>query len=853
MPRNRRLWVPLGAVFVLIVSFSSSAGAADRRPADDIGGYALFATDGDILWYGATAMPAGGQVGANGGAVRFLDSTEASAEAFLAAAAVVEVQGASHVTAVATDNLLLGEQAVVDSVTALDGRRLVADATLPAIDEIECGGESITVTSGNSPLLLAPGRYDTITVTMNQRIELVEGGHYELCRLHLNRGSSVLVHGDNRIYLRDFLSTEARVRMEGAGACGARWVATGVIDSGTPNSAAFDFGDGNGSSNRALIAGQFLTPGRIAMEQHNDYVGRFWAGDILAGPESDISRTLSDCTAAYCGDGNLDPGEDCDDGNNREGDCCSADCRIATEGAACDDGSFCTAVDTCDAEGRCRGTGDPCAGPDGDGNCSETCNPATGACDGPDPFGSVCDDGLFCNGADRCEAGVCTGVGPAPCGGADGDGDCRESCDEAARSCTAPDPLGSACNDGAFCTTADRCREGGVCAGDNAPPCPGPDGDGNCRESCNEDADDCTAPDPAGTSCSDGLFCTTTDTCDAGGQCLGSGDPCAVADGDANCREACDEATRTCAGLDPDGTPCEDGVACTTGDTCSLGTCLSGAESSCDDANPCTDDYCDLAGGCTHAFNNAPCDDGDACTLVDRCEQGVCRGGEPVNCEDGDLCSVDSCDPRDGTCSSALIPDLSCNEEGDARTRFSMPFTPASPTSTAALTAMWRGVRDGRPTGRAELADPTSGGSWALCVFDTDAGRNDLRYRIELDAAGLDKRAWKRRETQSKLVYKLRAPHGTAGGASKAKMIVDRHDRAILKLAAGANVGCKADCRAKFAPPAPISDERLFAMEPETLVQWKSSAGGCWSARYVEARENTPLGFAAAMRSKSRE
>jgi hypothetical protein len=52
----------------------------------------------------------------------------------------------------------------------------------------------------------------------------------------------------------------------------------------------------------------------------------------------------------------------------------------------------------------------------------------------------------------------------SPCPGPDGDGDCAESCDEAADACTAADPDDSACNDGDACTQADACVAG-VCAG----------------------------------------------------------------------------------------------------------------------------------------------------------------------------------------------------------------------------------------------------------------------------------------------------------------------------------------------------------------------------------------------------
>lgn len=814
----------------------------------DIGNYVVFALSGDLLWHGAASMPDNALIGANSGSVHILDSTSAQQPGFAVAASHVEVQGLSQISRVVSDTLVLGEQAAVLEHSQLERAVLLEPEKLPVIEAIACGGANITVTSGNSPYRLEPGRYDTITVTMNQRLELVEGGRYELCRMNLNRGSSILVHADNTIALRDFLSSEARVRMEGDGACAARWIATGVIDSGAPNSAAFDFGDGNGANNRALIAGQFLTNGRIAMEQHNDYVGRFWGGDILAGPESVVSRTVAKCSAPQCGDGDLDPGEACDDGNNAEGDCCSALCSLAAPSSPCDDGLFCTADDRCDDQGSCLGTGSPCTGNDGDADCAESCNEELGACNGPDPFGSPCDDGLFCNGLDRCEAGQCVGSGNSPCAGPDGDADCAESCDEASRSCTGPDPLGSVCDDSAFCTTNDRCREGGICAGDPEGVCPGADGDGDCSESCNEATQDCTAPDPFGVGCNDDLFCTLTDTCNAAGECRGQGDPCSGPDGDVDCSESCNESEQACTAPDPEGAGCDDGVSCSVGDQCSLGVCLSGEERGCNDANPCTDDFCDANGGCTSVFNEAPCDDGNACTLLDRCERGVCVGTTPVDCEDGDLCTVDSCDPRDGSCTSALIPATTCNEDGDGRTRFEIPFTPAARNGTASLTALWRGVRNGQPTERSQFADPTSGESWALCVFDTLDGKPELRYRLDLDASDVNERAWKRRETQNKLVYKLRDPLGNAGGASKARMILDRHNRAILKLAAGANVGCKPPCRDKFQSPEPVNDDQLFSMEPDTVVQWSSSAGACWSSRFLEAKENTAASFNARLR-----
>jgi cysteine-rich repeat protein len=58
-----------------------------------------------------------------------------------------------------------------------------------------------------------------------------------------------------------------------------------------------------------------------------------------------------------CGNDNLDPGEQCDDGNTLDGDCCAHDCTFEAAGSPCDDGIACTSQDACDGAGLCRGGG----------------------------------------------------------------------------------------------------------------------------------------------------------------------------------------------------------------------------------------------------------------------------------------------------------------------------------------------------------------------------------------------------------------------------------------------------------------------------------------------------------------
>ncbi|HZR84182.1 MAG TPA: myxococcus cysteine-rich repeat containing protein [Candidatus Binatia bacterium] len=68
--------------------------------------------------------------------------------------------------------------------------------------------------------------------------------------------------------------------------------------------------------------------------------------------------------SGLCGNGQLDPGEQCDDGNTASGDCCSATCHFEAAGSSCpDDGDACT-TEQCDGAGTCQHA----ALPDSDGD-----------------------------------------------------------------------------------------------------------------------------------------------------------------------------------------------------------------------------------------------------------------------------------------------------------------------------------------------------------------------------------------------------------------------------------------------------------------------------------------------------
>ena len=70
---------------------------------------------------------------------------------------------------------------------------------------------------------------------------------------------------------------------------------------------------------------------------------------------------------------------------------------------------------------------------------------------------------------------------------------------------------------------------------------------------------------------------------------------------------------------------------------------------------------------------DAECADGNACNGVETCVAGSCTPGTPINCDDGQFCTLDTCDPASGTCGHPPNPcgdgdgctADSCDEAGD--------------------------------------------------------------------------------------------------------------------------------------------------------------------------------------------
>ncbi len=315
----------------------------------------------------------------------------------------------------------------------------------------------------------------------------------------------------------------------------------------------------------------------------------------------------------------------------------------------------------------------------------------SGGCSGPipEPF-LACVDDLQCPGG-RCIDGLCvlvptadvppdgsiddagkSDVGPIPCTDKD---DCptigapclETTCDEGVCQ-LAPLPAETSCTSQGVCPAPGSCA-GGACVPSGAP--------------CDDD-NPCTADQCTGAGCNhvtflDGTYCETDDVpctseacvagackatlveswCRVGAQCFQAGataptDPC----------RACDPATSQTTWTLRTSGACDDGDACTTETACDdAGTCV-GEPVNCQDNNLCTDDVCLQAMGCVHLSNAVTCTDTDPCTEDGTCTDGACTFAATMDCDDENPCTQDTCAkgvgcvhaPADSPCTADTDP-----------------------------------------------------------------------------------------------------------------------------------------------------------------------------------------------------
>ena len=321
-------------------------------------------------------------------------------------------------------------------------------------------------------------------------------------------------------------------------------------------------------------------------------------------------------------------------------------------GACCDPKEVCAGLD-CGDDG-CGGSCGDCPAEHSclEGICVPDCLPecedkecGDDGCEGSCGECAAGDKCLEDEGAATCEADCQQLCGGKQCGSAGEEEEC--ACGE--------------CDDGHACTD-DSCTLGGVClfvfnsaACDDGNPCTGDDSCslGNCAGKvlpaeelaaldciCAAD-DDCEAIEN-GNVCDGTLYCHKAG--EAEGVCQVDPSTILACDDSNPCTtDSCDPQTG-CVFQPDNENDCSDGDACNGLETCNNGACLAGAPAVCDDENPCTDDACVPAFGCTYEVDDLnDCSDLNVCNGPEVCQGGGCQAGMPLVCDDNDKCTADTC------------------------------------------------------------------------------------------------------------------------------------------------------------------------------------------------------------------
>lgn len=582
--------------------------------------------------------------------------------------------------------------------------------------------------------------------------------------------------------------------------------------------------------------------------------------------------------ASRCGNSEVETGEQCDDGNVLNGDCCFSTCQNDAASTPCTtDGNACTS-DICNGLGTCLHLAS---------NAGGVCRAAAGVCD----VAETCDGVSSSCPADAKSTAVCRAASDV-C-------DLEEACDGNSAACPADDfkaasttcrPAAGICDEVENCTGSSAtcpadskstaiCRaSAGVC--DLAESCTGlantcpPDGfnavdvcravAGGCdvAESCTGASPDC----PADTFLGASIICrASAGPCDAAETCTGASSSCAadaLFDAGTTCRastgecdiaetctggssacpadsfepsgvacgnsssSACDGAD-TCDGagacddnLTADGTPCNDGLFCNGSDQCSAGSCSLHSAPPC--AGPDTDGDC--AESCNetgdHCFASDPdgsaCSSGDPCLSGETCTAGGCGGGTASGtcCNDSNPCTQDSYNVGNSSCEYTVTPAASCRAAGQS----GLGLTISNDGK-----ARWKFGR-GASTACEDFGSPDVDTSFDLCIYDgTGGGTYSLAARFHIPAGP----TW---ELGSNCRWSYRDASGTADGVHSIKLSPSATDKTAVQLSAEGP---------SSALPTPVSGTRFMLFDPNLVVQFHSSEGNCWESEFTEARMNS--------------
>lgn len=241
----------------------------------------------------------------------------------------------------------------------------------------------------------------------------------------------------------------------------------------------------------------------------------------------------------------------------------------------------------------------------------------------------------------------------------------------------------------------------------------------------------------------------------------------------------------------------------------------------CDDGNDDNNDCCDDS--CMFEPSGTPCSDGDVCDGEEMCDgAGSCLPGLPLDCQDGQACTQDTCDPILG-CETTTGPAVGCRLSG----KVSLVIGDKDNDSQDKLNWKWL---KGDETLFSDFGDPFNNDTYAVCVYDTIADVPSLAMELVVPPSVIN--------------WSVRG--GNKGFKYKDSAAIEDGARSIT-MAAGDTNKAKVIFKAKGVAtplPGPVGVP-YFDQDSSLIVQLLNNTSGiCWSSDLATpALKNDPENF----------
>lgn len=207
--------------------------------------------------------------------------------------------------------------------------------------------------------------------------------------------------------------------------------------------------------------------------------------------------------------------------------------------------------------------------------------------------------------------------------------------------------------------------------------------------------------------------------------------------------------------------------------------------------------------------------------------------GQPCNgapsCDDGNLCTRDSCDPILGCVNLPQPIDTAlCLRAGKAKLQIS------NKDSNEADKLKWNWGRGDDGFDMLDLGTPESTTSYALCIYDTTGSVSNAAARLRVDPSP----SWQNKNPKG---YRYKDSGAAEDGVRTAKLKTGSASKAKVSISAKG---------ASIPMPTPINENALFSQDPSVVAQLVNDQGTCWTSEFgaVDTTRNDVDRFKARVR-----